>query len=53
MTISEVLPEEQGIWAPHQAHQPGGLALEKQALRMFAFDGQQSLILGELQGWGK
>ena len=39
--------------APHQAPQPGVLAVEGRAYRESGFEGQWSLIAGIPQDWGK
>ena len=39
------------FWAPHQAPQPGDLALGRGATRAFGFEGQQALSAGAPQDW--
>ena len=50
---TEVLPQEWKFWAPHQAPQPGGLAMGGGAPRESGFEGQQDVITGSPQDWGK
>ena len=40
ITISDVLPKEKIVQAPHQAPQPGGPAPGRQAPRTSGFEGQ-------------
>ena len=51
--FSESLSQEWDSLAPHQASQPGDLALGERALRAFSFEGQQDLNAGAPQDWGK
>ena len=50
---TEVLPQEWKFWAPHQDPQSGGLASGGGAPKAFGFEGQQVLIVGAPQEWGK
>ena len=42
----EVLPKEQGVWAPHQAPHPRSPVLGRQVPRTSLFEGQCGLLLG-------
>ena len=50
---TEVLPQEWKFSAPRQAPQPGGLATGGGAPKASGFEGQQGLIAGIPQDWGK
>ena len=50
--ITEVLPQEWEFWAPHQAPQPGGLAMGGGVPKESSFESQQGLTTKIPQDWG-
>ena len=53
ITIAEVFPKEWRIWVPHWAFQLRGPIPGREAPRMSSFEDNQSLSMGELEGYRK
>lgn len=53
ITITEVLPKEQGFRAPHQGPQPRNPTPRRQATTTSGFEGQKGLSAGEQEGCRK